>query len=211
VTLKIARLVDHRDDHDVFVDVTIRLPDCQDGVKQDLGFSIGGGSEFPFNDGDPSLYISRIVEGGFAHKEGQLRFGDKLISINEIDMTSGSHTEAIKAIKGAKGELRIRLSRLPLQNEDSDDILQVLLSCGENGLGMQICGGTDDPCDSDGSIYIAFISPNGTAATDGRLRVGDKLLICNDQILTDVTSDEARECLLKNLNNLRLTISRKCA
>eukprot|EP00038_Savillea_parva_P011195 m.195756 g.195756 ORF g.195756 m.195756 type:complete len:1021 (-) comp19622_c0_seq1:32-3094(-) len=211
VVLKIARVIDHRDLHDVFIDVIIRLPEVEEGVRRDLGFTIGGGREAPLNEGDPSFYITKLVEGGFAHRDGQLRFGDKLISINDVDVTCASHKEVIKAIKGAQDELRIRLARLPLENEDADDILQVHFSCRDQRLGMQICGGTDNPYGEDGGIYIDYISPDGAAASDGRLRAGDKLLICNGQGLTNVTSQEARECLLKNLHSLRLTISRKCA
>jgi hypothetical protein len=53
------------------------------------------------------------------------------------------------------------------------------------------------------------INADGAAATDGRLKVGDKLLVCNGKNLSGVTHQEARRWLVNHLDDLRLTISRR--
>ena len=53
------------------------------------------------------------------------------------------------------------------------------------------------------------ISPGGAAATDGRLKVGDKLLVCNGKNMSGITHQEARRWLVNHLDDLKLTISRR--
>lgn len=55
----------------------IRDPGCG------LGFSIAGGRESPsYKENADGVYISRIAEGGVAHKDGKLQLGDKVISVS---------------------------------------------------------------------------------------------------------------------------------
>ncbi|KAJ6651808.1 hypothetical protein lerEdw1_016469 [Lerista edwardsae] len=45
-----------------------------------LGFSIAGGVGNQHVPGDNSIYVTKIIEGGAAHKDGQLQIGDKLLA-----------------------------------------------------------------------------------------------------------------------------------
>lgn len=57
----------------------IRDPGCG------LGFSIAGGRESSsYKEDTDGVYISRIAEGGVAHKDGKLQLGDKVISVCKI-------------------------------------------------------------------------------------------------------------------------------
>ena len=48
-----------------------------------LGFSISGGiGADPFIEGDDSVYISKVVESGPAHRDGKIQVGDKLVQVN---------------------------------------------------------------------------------------------------------------------------------
>ncbi|GMS96717.1 hypothetical protein PENTCL1PPCAC_18892 [Pristionchus entomophagus] len=60
-----------------------------------FGFSIRGGTEF---DNMP-LFVLRIAEDGPAAREGRLRVGDQLITINGRDTKGLTHEEAITLIK----------------------------------------------------------------------------------------------------------------
>ena len=42
-----------------------------------LGFSIAGGVGNQHIPGDNSIYVTKIIEGGAAHKDGRLQIGDK--------------------------------------------------------------------------------------------------------------------------------------
>uniref|UniRef100_A0A672M157 Disks large homolog 1 n=1 Tax=Sinocyclocheilus grahami TaxID=75366 RepID=A0A672M157_SINGR len=46
-----------------------------------LGFSIAGGVGNQHIPGDNSIYITKIIEGGAAHKDGRLQTGDKLMAV----------------------------------------------------------------------------------------------------------------------------------
>eukprot|EP00066_Takifugu_rubripes_P029902 XP_011619168.1 PREDICTED: discs large homolog 1-like protein isoform X2 [Takifugu rubripes] len=47
-----------------------------------LGFSIAGGVGNQHIPGDNSIYVTKIIEGGAAHKDGRLQIGDKLFAVN---------------------------------------------------------------------------------------------------------------------------------
>ncbi len=46
-----------------------------------LGFSIAGGVGNQHIPGDNSIYVTKIIEGGAAHKDGRLQIGDKLLAV----------------------------------------------------------------------------------------------------------------------------------
>uniref|UniRef100_A0A672M6U3 Disks large homolog 1 n=1 Tax=Sinocyclocheilus grahami TaxID=75366 RepID=A0A672M6U3_SINGR len=48
-----------------------------------LGFSIAGGVGNQHIPGDNSIYITKIIEGGAAHKDGRLQTGDKLMAVSK--------------------------------------------------------------------------------------------------------------------------------
>lgn len=47
-----------------------------------LGFSIAGGVGNQHIPGDNSIYVTKVIEGGAAHKDGRLQIGDKLIAVS---------------------------------------------------------------------------------------------------------------------------------
>lgn len=47
-----------------------------------LGFSIAGGVGNQHIPGDNSIYVTKIIEGGAAHKDGRLQIGDKLLAVS---------------------------------------------------------------------------------------------------------------------------------
>ncbi|NXR29778.1 DLG1 protein, partial [Cinclus mexicanus] len=48
-----------------------------------LGFSIAGGVGNQHIPGDNSIYVTKIIEGGAAHKDGKLQIGDKLLAVSK--------------------------------------------------------------------------------------------------------------------------------
>lgn len=46
-----------------------------------LGFSIAGGIGNQHIPGDNSIYITKIIEGGAAQKDGRLQIGDRLLAV----------------------------------------------------------------------------------------------------------------------------------
>ncbi|XP_069831193.1 disks large homolog 1 isoform X11 [Dendropsophus ebraccatus] len=64
-----------------------------------LGFSIAGGVGNQHIPGDNSIYVTKIIEGGAAHKDGKLQIGDKLLAVNAVCLEEVSHEEAVTALK----------------------------------------------------------------------------------------------------------------
>lgn len=46
-----------------------------------LGFSIAGGVGNQHVPGDNSIYVTKIIEGGAAHRDGRLQIGDKILAV----------------------------------------------------------------------------------------------------------------------------------
>lgn len=54
----------------------------RDQIGQGLGFSIAGGKgSSPFKDGSDGIFISRVTEGGLAHRDGKILVGDKVLVV----------------------------------------------------------------------------------------------------------------------------------
>lgn len=51
-----------------------------------LGFSIAGGVGNQHIPGDNSIYVTKIIEGGAAHKDGRLQIGDKLLAVRTLTL-----------------------------------------------------------------------------------------------------------------------------
>lgn len=72
----------------------------------DLGFTVAGGRNTNYcNDGINKLlehlYVNRVVSGGSASRDGKLRVGDRIVSINGVNVLNASLEEA-NSLLGAK-------------------------------------------------------------------------------------------------------------
>uniref|UniRef100_A0A3Q2Y692 Protein scribble homolog n=1 Tax=Hippocampus comes TaxID=109280 RepID=A0A3Q2Y692_HIPCM len=91
-----------------------RLSACLVRNDRGLGFSIAGGKgSTPYRTGDTGIYISRIAEGGAAHRDSTLRIGDRVISINGVDMTEARHDQAVALLTGTSPTIALLVERDP--------------------------------------------------------------------------------------------------
>nr|CBN82113.1 Protein scribble homolog [Dicentrarchus labrax] len=91
-----------------------RLSTCLMRNDKGLGFSIAGGKgSTPYRTGDTGIYISRIAEGGAAHRDSTLRVGDRVISINGVDMTEARHDQAVALLTGTSPTIALLVERDP--------------------------------------------------------------------------------------------------
>ncbi|XP_026148284.1 protein scribble homolog isoform X18 [Mastacembelus armatus] len=89
-----------------------RLSTCLMRNDKGLGFSIAGGKgSTPYRTGDTGIYISRIAEGGAAHRDSTLRVGDRVISINGVDMTEARHDQAVALLTGTSPTITLLVER----------------------------------------------------------------------------------------------------
>ncbi|KAK9505211.1 hypothetical protein O3M35_009308 [Rhynocoris fuscipes] len=96
-------------------DYDIRLQTVYTTLIRDqngLGFSIAGGKGCPpFRDNSESIYISRITEGGAAEKDGKLQVGDRIVSINGVDLDGARHDQAVSMLTGLERFVRLVAER----------------------------------------------------------------------------------------------------
>ncbi|XP_039404775.1 protein scribble homolog isoform X20 [Corvus cornix cornix] len=91
---------------------TERFSTCLMRNEKGLGFSIAGGKgSTPYRAGDMGIFISRIAEGGAAHRDGILHVGDRVISINGVDMTEARHDQAVALLTAASPTIVLLVER----------------------------------------------------------------------------------------------------
>ncbi|XP_053715025.1 protein scribble homolog isoform X3 [Synchiropus splendidus] len=91
-----------------------RLSTCLIRNDKGLGFSIAGGKgSTPYRSGDTGIFISRIAEGGAAHRDSTLRVGDRVLSINGVDMTEARHDQAVALLTGTSPTIALLVERDP--------------------------------------------------------------------------------------------------
>uniref|UniRef100_A0A8C5WDI7 Protein scribble homolog n=1 Tax=Leptobrachium leishanense TaxID=445787 RepID=A0A8C5WDI7_9ANUR len=93
-----------------------RISTCLMRNDKGLGFSIAGGvGSTPYRAGETAIFISRIAEGGAAHRDGALKAGDKVISINGVDMTEARHDQAVALLTNTSPSITLLVEREPPQ------------------------------------------------------------------------------------------------
>ncbi|XP_046716991.1 disks large homolog 2 isoform X32 [Silurus meridionalis] len=164
-----------------------------------LGFSIAGGTDNPHIGDDPGIFITKIIPGGAAAEDGRLRVNDCILRVNEVDVSEVSHSRAVEALKVAGSIVRLYVRR---RRPMLETIIEIKLIKGPKGLGFSIAGGVGNQhIPGDNSIYVTKIIDGGAAQKDGRLQVGDRLLMVNNYTLEEVTHEEA-VAILKNTSDI---------
>ncbi|XP_042588681.1 disks large homolog 2 isoform X27 [Cyprinus carpio] len=164
-----------------------------------LGFSIAGGTDNPHIGDDPGIFITKIIPGGAAAEDGRLRVNDCILRVNDADVSEVSHSKAVEALKAAGSIVRLYVRR---RRPMLETITEIKLIKGPKGLGFSIAGGVGNQhIPGDNSIYVTKIIDGGAAQKDGRLQVGDRLLMVNNYTLEEVTHEEA-VAILKNTSDV---------
>ncbi|XP_036411718.1 discs large homolog 1-like protein isoform X4 [Colossoma macropomum] len=76
-----------------------------------LGFSIAGGVGNQHIPGDNSIYVTKIIEGGAAHKDGRLQIGDKLLAVNSACLEEVTHEHAVTALKNTTDVVYLKVAK----------------------------------------------------------------------------------------------------
>ncbi|CAJ1064492.1 disks large homolog 2 isoform X20 [Xyrichtys novacula] len=164
-----------------------------------LGFSIAGGTDNPHIGDDPGIFITKIIPGGAAAEDGRLRVNDCILRVNDADVSEVSHSKAVEALKVAGSIVRLYVRR---RRPMLETIIEIKLIKGPKGLGFSIAGGVGNQhIPGDNSIYVTKIIDGGAALKDGRLNVGDRLLMVNNYSLEEVSHEEA-VAILKNTSDV---------
>uniref|UniRef100_A0A8C1U2W2 Discs, large homolog 4a (Drosophila) n=1 Tax=Cyprinus carpio TaxID=7962 RepID=A0A8C1U2W2_CYPCA len=76
-----------------------------------LGFSIAGGVGNQHIPGDNSIYVTKIIEGGAAHKDGRLQIGDKILAVNNVCLEDVMHEDAVGTLKNTAEVVYLRVAK----------------------------------------------------------------------------------------------------
>ncbi|KAF1421087.1 hypothetical protein FQV22_0004191, partial [Spheniscus magellanicus] len=156
-----------------------------------LGFSIAGGTDNPHIGDDPGIFITKIIPGGAAAEDGRLsRLGGIIVVLLLL------HRQSLYLCSNKILCMKVFLLL------DQLCILSLLHSSYISSLGFSIAGGVGNQhIPGDNSIYVTKIIDGGAAQKDGRLQVGDRLLMVNNYSLEEVTHEEA-VAILKNTSDV---------
>uniref|UniRef100_A0A1I7XFZ6 Protein lap4 n=1 Tax=Heterorhabditis bacteriophora TaxID=37862 RepID=A0A1I7XFZ6_HETBA len=193
-------------------DTVIRRIRVERDAESHLGLSIAGGlGSTPYREGDQSLFVSRVHPGGPADKAG-LRVDDKLLRVNDSDVSSATHDQAVRVMHESRNSVELTV----LRTEDtSPEVLpggfKVLLVIifhsksltskyfalvtsvifaryASGSPGFAVAGGIGSGKDG---VFISYITPGGPADKQGKLAVGDRVLSINGTRMKGVRHDQA--------------------
>lgn len=169
--------------------------------------------------------IRGIKKGSLADQDGRLRPGNKLLSVNEINLCGLTYKKTLEVLRNAGGQLKFVATRPAVgparepvtvqssidelsETSDNEELAEAM-KVGEEKftvefhkevnckLGVTITGGIDTPT---GDVGVKNIVKGSLADKDGRLQQGDKLLSVNGVSLSNVTNREALQ-ILRNAGN----------
>jgi protein scribble len=146
-----------------------------------MGLSIVGGGNVachPFGVDKPGIFISKIVPDGAASKTN-LKVGDRILKVNDMDVTQISHDDAVEELKRHPNHVLLLVSHDPQPNGLQEIVLH--RSFPEETLGIRINGGIEnksanifDPTDE--GIFVVNIINGTLAQKDGRLQIGTRIM-----------------------------------
>ncbi|ELU17710.1 hypothetical protein CAPTEDRAFT_146207 [Capitella teleta] len=174
--------------------------------------------------------IGKIIEGSPAERCGNLRVGDRILAVNNINILRLHHEEIVNIIKDSghsvtltigppQGEIKTysKINKyFPLRRflakslawfhgECHGKFYAVELLRGSRGFGFSIRGGREF---SNMPLYVLRIADGGAANMDQRLRVGDQLIEINGYNTNNMTHAEAIELIQSGGSSVRLLIKR---
>ncbi|UJR15331.1 hypothetical protein I4U23_002281 [Adineta vaga] len=183
-----------------------------------LGFKLAS-RDNPTGVANP-IYVKTIFPKGAAIEDGRLQRGDRLLSVNTIDITRMSLQETVGLLRETRvgDAVEFCISRQhdglvlsDLVNDETSIIDNTaheikpqimtfdipLNDTSSAGLGITLKGKTSivDGQSVDLGIFIKSILTGGAASRDNRLRPNDQLLVINDSSLVNISNLEAAAIL----------------
>uniref|UniRef100_S4R2T8 Disks large homolog 1 n=2 Tax=Mus musculus TaxID=10090 RepID=S4R2T8_MOUSE len=189
-----------------------------------LGFSIAGGVGNQHIPGDNSIYVTKIIEGGAAHKDGKLQIGDKLLAVNSVCLEEVTHEEAVTALKNTSDFVYLKVAKPTTSSQSVDNHVSPSSCLGQtptsparySPISKAVLGDdeiTREPRkvvlhrgstglgfnivggeDGEG-IFISFILAGGPADLSGELRKGDRIISVNSVDLRAASHEQAAAAL----------------
>ncbi|XP_054845741.1 tyrosine-protein phosphatase non-receptor type 13 [Eublepharis macularius] len=192
------QLEKNADEYEPEVELQVVLTKSEKGS---LGFTVTKGHD------SVGCYIHDVLQDP-AKSDGRLRPGDRLIKVNDTDVTNMSHTDAVSFLRSAPKTVRLVLGRvleLPKMPVLPHLLPDISLTCHKEELGISLAGGHDSLYQV---VYISDISPKSAAAMEGTLRTLDIIHYINGVSTQGMTLKEAKRTLEMSLPGVVLKATR---
>ncbi|XP_075854770.1 tyrosine-protein phosphatase non-receptor type 13 isoform X7 [Microcebus murinus] len=191
-------LENHLEDFELEVELLITLIKSEKGS---LGFTVTKGNQ------SIGCYVHGVIQDP-AKSDGRLKPGDRLIKVNDTDVTNMTHTDAVNLLRAAPKTVRLVLGRvleLPRMPVLPHLLPDITLTCNKEELGFSLSGGHDSLHQV---VYISDINPKSIAATEGNLQLLDVIHYVNGVSTRGMTLEEANRALDMSLPSVVLKATR---
>ncbi|KAM5338624.1 tyrosine-protein phosphatase non-receptor type 13 isoform 9-T9 [Glossophaga mutica] len=191
-------LENHLEDLEQEVELIITLIKSEKGS---LGFTVTKGNQ------SIGCYVHDVIQDP-AKSDGRLKPGDRLIKVNDTDVTNMTHTDTVNLLRAAPKTVRLVLGRvleLPKMPVLPHLLPDIILTCNKEELGFSLSGGHDSLHQV---VYISDINPRSVAAIEGNLQLLDIIHCVNGVSTQSMTLEEAKRALDMSLPTVVLKATR---
>ncbi|XP_045039634.2 tyrosine-protein phosphatase non-receptor type 13 isoform X10 [Desmodus rotundus] len=191
-------LENHLEDVEQEVELIITLIKSEKGS---LGFTVTKGNQ------SIGCYVHDVIQDP-AKSDGRLKPGDRLIKVNDTDVTNMTHTDTVNLLRAAPKTVRLVLGRvleLPKMPVLPHLLPDITLTCNKEELGFSLSGGHDSLHQV---VYISDINPRSVAAVEGNLQLLDIIHCVNGVSTQSMTLEEAKRALDMSLPSVVLKATR---
>uniref|UniRef100_A0A7E5A261 PDZ domain-containing protein n=1 Tax=Panagrellus redivivus TaxID=6233 RepID=A0A7E5A261_PANRE len=179
-----------------------------------------GSPGFSITQVEPSkeMVITGLKPGGAAEKDGKLRPGDVLLTVNGKSTRGMTMQDVSHQLTNIPGEVYVVVERFhnshinsygPSPIDNTVDTVE-LQRDSNHSLGLSIVGGIDHCSHPFGvmnpGVFISKIASDSPAAICGKLRIGDRILTVNRENVEKARHNEAVMALKHSGPVLRLTV-----
>nr|XP_055035683.1 tyrosine-protein phosphatase non-receptor type 13 isoform X1 [Misgurnus anguillicaudatus] len=192
-------LPDHANEEELIPEVELKVSLVKSD-KGSLGFTLTKGP-------DSNCYIHDIIQDP-AKEDGRLRPGDRMIMVNNIDVSGMNHTEVVNLVRAAPKVVDLVVGRVleqPKPPIEAHLLPDIMFQCYDESLGLVLDGGSDSGL---GFLYVKDIVPGSVASAEGSLRNLDIIHYINGAPTQDLTLSESCRLLQLSQKNLTLKATR---
>ncbi|XP_021235743.1 multiple PDZ domain protein isoform X3 [Numida meleagris] len=194
-----------------------------------LGFGIVGGKS-------TGVIVKTILPGGVADQHGRLCSGDHILKIGDTDLTGMSSEQVAQVLRQCGNRVKLVIARGPVEeppppavppgtpvpisiSEKQADVsvnsceegekFNVELTKNIQGLGITIAGYIGDKTSEPSGIFVKSITKGSAVEHDGRIHVGDQIIVVDGTNLQGFTNQQAVDVLRHTGQTVRLTLIRR--
>ncbi|XP_058682107.1 multiple PDZ domain protein isoform X9 [Poecile atricapillus] len=194
-----------------------------------LGFGIVGGKS-------TGVIVKTILPGGVADQHGRLCSGDHILKIGDTDLAGMSSEQVAQVLRQCGNRVKLVIARGPVEESllpavppgtpvptstpekqdnasvdscEDGEKFNVELTKNNQGLGITIAGYIGDKTSEPSGIFVKSITKGSAVEHDGRIHVGDQIIVVDGTNLQGFTNQQAVDVLRHTGQTVRLTLIRR--